>query len=210
MLCSGLGCDYASGMRIRARTTLETMVEQGTPIGEIAAHIDALRGDAKVDEVRALRGGLVGRLYELSAGTEALTLADVTPDGAPAGATVTFEGRNSLPAFSLFRKRMTRTADGLVFGYNDSPSRFAVGPGYFNISLADDSHRGELVFEYMQPPPFEPQGWPKYRSNARGLSIFVFKDMYDFVRRVARGVMVGSAYQRGVKRDAYFVIVKPS
>lgn len=198
-----------AGMHTRANGALEAMVERGATIEEIGAHIDALSGRRKVDEVRALPGRLVGRLFDLSKTAAPLSLADVVPEGTPAGATVTLEGRNSLPAFSLFRKRVTRTADGLVFGYNDSPSRLAVGPGYFNVVLADHQHPGELLFEYTEPPPFEPSGWPRYRPNHRGLSIFVYDDVFDFVRRVARGVMVGSAYHHGAKWDKYFVIVRP-
>jgi hypothetical protein len=195
-------------MRTGPKSTFESMVEQGAPISEIAAHIDGLHGMKKVDEVRSLPGRLMGRLWDASTVQGEMTPAELVPESTPAGATVTLQGRNSLPAFTFFRKRVARTADGLVFGYNDSLSRIAVGPGYFNVLQADGAHAGELLFEYMQPPPFEPAGWPTYRSNARGLSIFVYNEVYDFVRRVAQGVMIGSAYRRGVKWEKYFVVVK--
>ncbi len=55
-----------------------------------------------------------------------------------------------------------------------------------------------------RPPPAEPAGWPAYKPNERGLSRFVYGHMHDYVRRVARGVVVGKAYRHGKEQDAYF------
>ena len=129
----------------------------------------------------------------------------------PAGATITYEGRNSLPMFSRFRKRFTRTADGLVFGYNDQPTPGVgrlTGPGYFIVTEADEAHAGELLFDYTKPPPFEPAGWPAFRPNDRGLSRLVFMDLQDYVRQVAPGVVVGIAFKQGKDQDACFSLTR--
>lgn len=176
---------------------------------EIAAYLDGLSPLRRVEEVRSVRGGLVGKLYELARGTEGLTLGDVVAESTPAGATVAFEGRNSLPTFSRFQKRFTRTADGVVFGHNAFVASAATGPGYFTVKVAGDEHPGELWFDYTEAPPFEPAGWPRYVNNQRLLSRFVYSQMHDFVRRVARGVMVGTAYKLGVEQNAWFTLTMP-
>ena len=185
------------------------MVERAAPIREIADYLDGLSPRQRVQEVRSVRGALVGALYDLARGTEPLRLQDVVAESTPAGATVAHEGRNSLPAFSRFQKRFTRTADGVVFGHNSSVASAATGPGYFVVTPADDAHPGELLFDYTVPPPFEPVGWPRYVTNDRMLSRLVFSNMHDFVRRVARGVMVGSAFKLGVKQNAWFTLSRP-
>lgn len=185
------------------------MVQGAAPIAEIGAYLDELPAARRVEEVRSLRGRLVGVLYDLAKGTAALALSDLVADSTPAGATVAFEGRNSLPAFSKFQKRFTRTADGIVFGHNAFAASAATGPGYFTVKLADEEHPGELLFDYTEPPPFEPAGWPRYVTNDQLISRFVYSRMHDFVRRVARGVVVGSAYKLGVKQDAWFTLTSP-
>jgi hypothetical protein len=196
-------------MPIEATSKLRSMVQRRAPITDIASHLESLSAARRVEEVLSVTGALVGELYELASGTEPLHLGDLVPDTTPAGATVSWEGRNSLPAFSRFQKRFTRTADGLVFGYNAGLSRPVVGPGYFLVTEATAEHPGELLLDYTQPPPFEPAGWPAFVPNDKAFSIFVFKDMHDFVRRVARGVVVGSAYKRGVKQRQWFSLTLP-
>jgi hypothetical protein len=189
---------------------MSELVQAGASAAEIATYLDELPAPRRVEEVRSVRGRLVGRLYELVAGTAPLGLEDIVPESVPAGATVAFEGRNSLPAaVSSFQKRFTRTADGVVFGYNHALTSRATGPGYFVVSLADEGHPGELLFDYTLPPPFEPAGWPPYVPNDRMLSRLVFMNMHDFVRRVARGVVVGAAFKLGVPQDAWFSLTSP-
>lgn len=174
---------------------------------ELAELLDGMGVRERVEAVARVTGSLVGQLYELARDGQPLELREVVGDSIPAGATVAYSGRNSLAMFSRFEKRLTRTADGLVFGYNHQPLQVArpvTGPGYFRVVDAGPDHPGELLFDYTQAPPFEPAGWPAYRPNEVGLSRFVFMDLHDYVRRVARGVLVGKAYRRGKDQNAYF------
>jgi len=182
-------------------------VESRASARELAEMLNGMGPRERVNAVTAVKGALVGQLYALVRDGEPLGLDDIVPSSTPAGSTVTFEGRNSLPAFSRFQKRFARTADGLVFGYNHQPLRVAgavTGPGYFRVVEADDAHPGELLFDYTLPPPFEPAGWPAYRANEVGVSRFVFMDLNDYVRKVAEGVVVGAAFRRGEDQNAYF------
>lgn len=194
-----------------SRSTLREMVERGAPALDVSAFLDDLSPDRRIDQVLQVRGSLIRRMYDLAGGGAGLTLDDMVPSSTPAGATVTYEGRNSLPVFSRFQKRFTRTADGLVFGYNHQPTPAVgtvTGPGYFAVSPADDQHPGELLFDYTKPPPFEPAGWPAWRRNESGLSRLVFMNLNDYVRAVARGVVVGVAYKLGEDQDACFSLTR--
>lgn len=182
-------------------------LRSGASASALAEMLDGMGVRERVEAVARVTGTLVGRLYESVRGGQPLELRNVVGDSVPAGVTVSYSGRNSLPAFSRFEKRLTRTADGLVFGYNHQPLRVArpvTGPGYFRVLEAGPDHPGELLFDYTQAPPFEPLGWPAYRPNEAGLSRFVFMDLHDYVRRVARGVLVGKAYRGGKDQNAYF------
>ncbi len=183
------------------------MVEHSSPAADIAAYLDDLSAHRRVDEVLSVRGKMLRKLFALIAGGGSLWLEDAVPASTPSGTTVYFEGRNSLPLFSRFQKRLARTADGIVFGYNYQPAPAVgrvTGPGYFVVTEAGADHAGELLFDYTQPPPFEPAGWPAFRPNNAGVSRLVFMNMHDYVRRAATGVVVGAAFKLGVDQDAYF------
>jgi len=196
-------------MRNGGTHQLRTLIERDAPASDLASYLDGLAPAQRVAAVVGIRGPLIAKLFAAVNGAEPLRLAEMVPVTVPAGATVTYEGRNSLPAFSRFQKRLTRTADGIVFGYNQQPlaiAGLATGPGYFVVTECEADHEGELLFDYTQPPPFEPAGWPPYRPNEVGLSRVVFMDLNDYVRRVARGVVVGAAFRRGQDQNAYFTL----
>lgn len=187
------------------------MVERGASGSDISSYLDDLAPSQRIDEVLTVRGGLIRRMYSLADPGAKLTADDMVAPSTPAGATVTYEGRNSLPAFSRFQKRFARTADGLVFGYNFQPTPgvgILTGPGYFSVLDGGADHPGELLFDYTKAPPFEPSGWPAWRPNSSGLSRLVFMDLNDYVRRVAQHVVVGIALKLGKDQDACFSLTR--
>jgi hypothetical protein len=188
-------------------SVLARLLESGAHARDIETHLDGLSASARVAEVLAVTGRGVKRLYEAAtAGTP--TLEELIPQ--TASSVVIYEGRNSLPAFSRFQKRFVRM-DGLVVGYNYQTMSFVTGPGYFVVHApnGDGDHGKELDFDYTTAPPREPPGWPAYTPNERGLSRFVYGNMHDYVRRVARGVVVGKAYRHGAPQNAYFSLTLP-
>ena len=198
-----------------ARFKLVEAMKKGANAPQIRALLDSMDSQERIVAVAQVRGTHIRALYQLVARDEVVECApplcvdDFVPPSIPAGATVTFSGRNSLPLFSRFQKRFTRTADGLVFGYNHQPSRLAgafTGPGYFLVTNSNDGSAGEVLFDYTKSPPFEPAGWPAYRPNDVLGSRFVFMNMLDRVRPVARGVVVGAAYRGEAMQNAYFTL----
>jgi hypothetical protein len=189
-------------------TTLGRLLQTGAGARDIEGHLDALAPAARLDQVLAVTGRGVKRLYDAVAGGAAPSLEELIPEGHE-GVRI-YEGRNSLAAFTRFQKRFVRMG-GLVVGYNHQSMAFVTGPGYFVVHApsGEGEHGKELDFDYTAPPPGEPAGWPPYKANERGLSRFVYGHMHDYVRRVARGVVVGKAYRHGVEQDAYFSLTLP-
>jgi hypothetical protein len=186
-------------------TSLHRLLAERAPSKEIASYLDGLSGQARVEEVLSITGKGVGRLYDAVEDAPALSIEELVP--ANTKGTLIYEGRNSLPLFTRFQKRFTRMPDGLVIGYNHGPTAFLIGPGYFAVRAAsgEGPRPKEIYFDYTAPPPpSEPAGWPPFKPNERGASRFVYMDMFDYMRRVARGVVVGKAYKNGVSQGAYF------
>jgi hypothetical protein len=191
-------------------TSLARLLEAGASPKDIEQYLDGLPVQDRVAEVLGITGRGVGRLYNAVAGGAPPSLDEFVPPNTKS--TIIYEGRNSLPLFSRFQKRFTRLEDGQVIGYNHQLMSFVTGPGYFWVRppSGDGEHPKELLFDYTEAPPHEPPGWPAYKPNDRGLSRNVFGHMKDYVRRVARGVVVGKAYRGGVDQKAYFSLSLPA
>ena len=188
--------------------TLALLLQKGAGARDIEGHLDGLASAARLEQVLAVTGRGVKRLYDAVAKGAPPSLDELIPE-AHEGTRI-YEGRNSLAAFTRFQKRFTRMG-AIVVGYNHQTMAFVTGPGYFVVHgpSGEGEHGKELDIDYTTPPPGEPAGWPPYKANERGLSRFVYGHMHDYVRRVARGVVVGKAYRHGVEQDAYFSLTLP-
>jgi hypothetical protein len=198
----------ATAAEASSSSSLASLLEGGGSARDIESHLDGLSSAARLAQVLAVTGRGVRRLYDAVAGGPVPSLDELVPPATEG--VVIYEGRNSLAAFSRFQKRFVRMS-GLVVGYNHQTMSFVTGPGYFVVHAPSGSgdHGQELDFDYTVAPPGEPAGWPAYRPNEGGLSRFVYGNMHDYVRRVARGVVVGKAYRHGVAQDAYFSLTLP-
>jgi hypothetical protein len=176
----------------------------------IAAFLDGLTPAARHEAITALSGPrLQGRLYAAVAGATPVTLADFVPADAAPLREVIFHGKNSLPAFTLFQKRFCRTprrADEL-WGYNHQTLGWLTGPGYFVVH--EDRARGAAI-DYREVPPDHPPSWPAVKPNDVGFSRFVYRDMVDYMRRVAKDVFIGRAHRGGKELGNYFVLSRDS
>ena len=174
----------------------------------IAAFLDGLTHAERVEAVRALAGPrLQRRLYRAVAEAPPETLSDLVPPEAPAQREVIFEGKNSLPAFTLFQKRFCRPPGSTdrLWGYNHQSLAWLTGPGYFVVH--EDGTRGAAI-DYREVPPVKPGTWPEVRPNDRGFSRFVYKDMVDYVRRVSQHVFIGAAHRNGRELGNYFILCR--
>ena len=103
-----------------------------------------------------------------------------------------FEGKNSLPLFSLFQKRFTRpdTEEEVLHGYNHQSLSWLTGPGYFVTRIA----KGTLLFDYTRVPATAPAGWPEVATNDGGISRLVYKNIHDYCFPVGANTLIGAAY----------------
>jgi hypothetical protein len=189
--------------------TLGSLLSKGAGLEELAALSDSLALDERVAQMRALAARCLGALYDRAAGQAGdADLAFFHPAAAEQK-TVEWIGKNSLPAFSHFSKRFTRSAEsGRLTGHNTGSMQWLVGPGYFT-AVARPEVRAEFLFDYTQIPSEAPAGWPELKPNEAGLSRLVFHDMHDYFRPVGRHLGIGGAYNsKGKFKGQYFALAR--
>lgn len=191
--------------------TLAELLKTSPSLAAVAAHLDALDTEALRAQALTLDRSSQRRLYDLA--SNEIGLDHFATSTAP----VTHAGRNTLPLpppFKSFAKVFARPEDGSdrLFGFNESPSRPLIGPGYF-VAYATAGNpawqaRGGVVVDYFQVPDGPvPDGWPKVVPNSHGLQYFVYRHTRDFMRRVSGRVSIGAAYKVEKALDHYFVLV---
>ncbi len=162
----------------------------------LAELLDAASHEQRLAWVRSLGGRQQKRLFELCRGREVHVHELVRGEGE----IVRYPGRNGLPSFSRFAKRLYRFG-AEVCGYNHNPPlvRLVSGPGHF---LASDHPAvpGEVLLDYRRIPSAQHPDVPPLTDNEHGLPALVFGDLVDVVRRVSRHVFVGDATKGGEGR----------
>jgi len=193
-----------------ARAFLAMLRDAAVKPLEVARCLDDMTHPERVRAIRSAGRAEQRRLYEAVRGFRPLALTDMVAPEVPALATVRHYGKNTLPAFTHFEKRLCRPADAdaqrpdRLYGYNEGPTRALVGPGYF--VLRPDAAHGELLVDYNLVPPERPHDWPAIRRNEAGLSRFVYGYMIDTLRGVSRHVTVGSAARKGRDLGSWFLL----
>lgn len=189
--------------------TLSSLISKGAGLEQIAALSDSLALDERVSQMRGLDAKGLAALYDRAIGQAGeVDLAFFHP-AAGEKKTVEWLGKNSLPAFSHFSKRFTRSAEsGRLTGHNTGSMQWLVGPGYFT-AVARPTAPAEFLFDYTQLPPEAPTGWPELKPNEAGLSRLVFYDMHDYFRPVGRHLGIGGAYNsKGKFKGQYFALAR--
>lgn len=194
----------------QSASSLAELLQNKASAKEIEGFLDALSPSGRLEQVLSITGAGVGRLYHAVADAPPITLEEFIPQSTQG--TLIYEGRNSLPMFTRFQKRFARGPSGEIVGYNHQTMSFFTGPGYFVVKppSGQGEHGKELLFDYTERPSFIPEGWPPFKSNESGFSRLVYRNMKDYCRRVARGVIVGKAYELDVDRKAYFSLTLPT
>lgn len=187
-------------------------------IGEIASVLDEMSPGERTSALSGLKRATQRALFEKAHQSEPLDIDFFVPRGVVLESVDHF-GRNTLPLpgkHNFFEKRFCRASEDAneVFGYNHSPSRKLIGPGYFVAyatgDRADWSGRGSVVIDYFRVPSGPvPPAWPEIVPNSVGLQRFVFAGTRDFMRRVSKHVSIGAAYKGDKPLDHYFVLCRP-
>ncbi len=187
------------------QTFAELLARPDVTQAQLAAHLDALDGEERIGQCRAIGKKQQKRLWEVCADAPAFTLEDLIPSTETG--TVRWAGKNSLPLFTHFEKRFARQ-NGIVVGYNFNPGiAWFTGPGYFTTVQAPERPR-EILFDYTRVPSTAPAGWPPVKPNTGGTAKLVYGNMHDFCRRVSSTVIIGAATRLGTPIDQFFVLAR--
>ncbi|MEO7668822.1 MAG: hypothetical protein ABIW57_05765 [Polyangia bacterium] len=178
--------------------------------GQLAHQLDGMAQERRIASVMKLKRRQLARLFEAAAANEPLRLTDLVPAETPPLTEVVHEGKNSLPLFTRFQKRICRppasaSAPSELWGYNEQTFRTATGPGFF---VAYVTNRGEMLIDYGRLPPDKPPGWPTIIPNSARLSRFIYYGTTDVIRRVSKHVAIGRAQRNGRPFDAWFALVR--
>ncbi len=202
--------------------TLQSLLGEGD-IAAIEAFLDGLDHAARRENVEALSGSELGKLYQLASGRH-VDVDFFVPKSVPEGTEVVHHGKNSLPVIGgTFRKRFVRLADTeeKLGGFNDNDGFVSnvgwfTGPGYFVVRPRGcDNPDGrtdteQLFVNYYEVPEGEAPvgGWPDVQQNnglTRGAS---FGQMCDYMWRVSGHVSIGEAWKKGKNLKQYFALVR--
>lgn len=197
---------------------IDSILDDGVGIEAIASYLDGLSHDQRLAETRGLDRNAQRKLYVKAAESPPIDLAHFVPSERADLDPVRHDGRNTLPLpgrHRLFAKMFCRPKDGTsrLFGYNDAPSRWMVGPGYF-VGVPTEGHRtwqdrGGVVIDYFQVPDGPvAAGWPRVVRNTQGLQRFVYDGTRDYMRKVSAHVSIGAAYKGDKPLDHYFVLCR--
>lgn len=169
-------------------------------LSPITAALDALSHDQRVNWMRGLGRRELRALYELASQGEPLTVAHFTRGE---GEVVIHHGQNSLPAFTVFQKRIV-SRGGVVQGFNFQSMSAVTGPGHFTVHQDGD----EVLFDYIQVPADAPAEFPAVKPNDQGLSRLVYGGMIDRNRRVSTHCVIGSAYRGEKAQGAWYMLTR--
>ena len=178
----------------------------------IRRFLDDLNHEARVAAIRSLSGGDLRTLYAGVDGFKRVTLDDLVPPEVEDFATVRHHGKNSLPVFTHFEKRLCRPRQGEreaakeLYGFNFQTLAPVTGPGYFVARESED--RPEVLVDYCNLPLDCPEGWPPIQPNERGVSRLVYGYLLDTLRGVSDYVTIGSAARKGRDLGSWFALCR--
>ena len=194
--------------------TLHELIRRGAgAAADIARLLDGLQIDDAIAAVRSLSGRALQRpLWRAVSENPRVTVDDLVPQDREPLRPVVFHGKNSLPAFTEFEKICCRPRNGepqhVLWGYNETPIKTLVGPGYYVVHDTPGAQLGGAAFDYRELPPERLPAWPEIRPNSAGLSRFVYNRTVDYMRRVSEHVFIGEATREGREMDSYFVLMR--
>ncbi len=188
--------------------SLVRLIEEGHSQRDIGTFLDGLNHEERLEEMYEIPGSWLDKLFQMA--TPDLAVEDLIPKDYTPLREVIFYGKNSLPCFNRFQKRMCRSQDrSELWGYNHQSLQKITGPGSF-VVRANSDRPGEVLIDYTSIPPSGPTSWPKPQPNECGITRLVYGHMKDYMRRVSSHIIIGEATKKGKNLGQYFVLCRPS
>ena len=192
---------------------LTVLIEPTINLERLSEVLDGMGHEGRVHCVRGWDKKTMIALWAAVEGHRALSLDHFVPPSMGELAEVIHDGKNSLPAFSMFQKRFCKPRDPeaagqKLYGYNHQVTEWlapVIGPGYFVTKLSETA--GEVVIDYKELPSEKAPSWPEIESNS-GRGALVYGGMVDHMRGITNYISIGRAEKGGKWMDAYFVLVR--
>lgn len=162
----------------------------------LAKYLDNLPQAQRIKEATSFNSKQQQALWTASEGGERLKIEDFVPSSKETHSEVIHWGRNSLPVFKLFQKRMCKVAEGNEpSGYNEQAIKAITGNGYFvcRETNSDDADDHGVVIDYTQTPSEKAGDWPPLAPCKERLGRFIYDGNYDYMRKVSQHVTIGRA-----------------
>ncbi len=175
----------------------ELLNRAGVTLAEVTEHLDSLAHPERVIQSRELGKKEQVKLWEISENSKPLDFDYFVPRDAKPLEAFPFDGRNSLPAFTLFQKVFYLDNEGNLCGYNNAWIGWLVGPGYYMVNRNPKNEEYEIQVNYTRIPSERPAGWPEIKSNDAFPSMFVYGGTKDNLRWVSDDVVIGRAFKMG-------------
>jgi hypothetical protein len=188
---------------------LRNLIDNHLDLARLSKDLDEIGHFARVWSVHQWTGADMARLWEATKGFRAIGLDDLVPPSTPPLVQVIHDGKNSLPAFTIFQKRFCRPADPslgeYLVGYNHQTFSLATGPGYYVVHPSAET--GEVDIDHTMRPKEKPEDWPPIIDNDARLGRFVYYGLVDVVRGLSSHVTIGRV-KKGNWLDSWFVLVR--
>ena len=188
----------------------ELLAADSPSVEAIGEYLDTRSLKEQVGAVRSLSIKQVHRCWAIFEPHATIDLEYLVPAARGAGQPVHHLGINTLPVSRHFEKRFVRSPENpeQLWGYNHQALAWLTGPGSFVVHERGTEGHDALFIDYRTVPSGEIEGWPRAKSNERGIARLVYGGMQDFMRRVSSRVSVGRAFVRGKDLGASFMLVR--
>jgi hypothetical protein len=189
---------------------LRNLIETHLDLPRLSKDLNEIGHAARVWSVRQWTRANMATLWEAAKGFRPVALDDFVPPNIPPLVQVIHDGKNSLPAHTIFQKRFCRSSDAgaedILLGYNYQSLSPVTGPGYYVAHASTEP--GEVDIDYTMLPKEKPAEWPEIVGNDQRLGRFVYYGMVDVMRGLSPDVSIGRARKKGNWVDAWFVLVR--
>lgn len=186
---------------------MNKLMKKYTPDQSSFTEIQAYLKESNLDKKRSWLQILEKKHQKIlfSQATPITNTENLIPKIVPELREVIFEGKNTLPCFNFFQKRMCYSSDKKnIWGYNHQSLQSIVGPGYFAISQPQE----KLMIDYTILPKEKVPSWPNIKSNKSGLSRLVYHQLQDELRMITEDIFVGVATKNGKNLGQYFTLIR--
>ena len=170
-------------------------------LAPIAEALNAADHDARINWMYGLGSRELKALYNLASQGGPLPVEHFHTD---AGDVVIHHGKNSLPMFTHFQKRVC-LHEGTLQGYNHQTLSWLTGPGHFTLRQDGED---EVIFDYITQPSSAPESFPELVPNEKGGGRLVYAGMIDRVRRVSTHCVIGAAIKGDKDIGARFMLTR--